>query len=382
MPEILAAHEFGKVFAFLRARGWSVGAISGRTGIDEYRIREYIKGNRQIEKHRLIERIADGLEIDRRLCRIADFSNGDRSVDLLGSAVEDGAGELRDLLSQANSLDHAGLHLLAEQTNHIRRVDRGFGAHASDPQIRGHLDTLQAMRSFSLLPTNRQRLADLFCDAAALAGWVALDLGDVTAAWRHHEAAKDAGHETGSVVALTHALAQQAYVLLDIGNATQAVQLSEYALTVADRTVPPVLMSWLHAVVGEMRGIVGDEKLSKDAFDQAARLLPGDPLDPSVPYIMLDEFHLARWRGAAFARLGDEAAIDEMHFALTGMDATWVRARAQLHVDLAHALVAARHEDQALRQLEQATKLAVSIRSQRQKHRARHLELQLKQSGR
>ncbi|WP_433827728.1 hypothetical protein ACQP2E_37840 [Actinoplanes sp. CA-015351] len=34
LSEILARHEFGKVFAFLRARGWSVGAISARTGID------------------------------------------------------------------------------------------------------------------------------------------------------------------------------------------------------------------------------------------------------------------------------------------------------------------------------------------------------------
>ncbi|NUR96219.1 MAG: helix-turn-helix transcriptional regulator, partial [Kribbellaceae bacterium] len=328
MPEILAAHEFGKVFAFLRARGWSLAAITARTGIDEYRIREYIRGNRKIEKHRLIERIADGLEIDRRLCRVADFSNEDEHGDTR-SPLHRGADELRDLLAQANSLDQDGLRLLAEQTNHVRKVDRGFGADASDRQIRAHLDTLLALRSFSLLPANRQRLADLFCDAAALAGWVALDLGDLTAAWRHHEAAKDAGRETGSAVALTHALAQQAYVLLDIGNAAQAVQLSEYALSLAYGAVPPVLMAWLYAVVGEMQGIVGEERLSKSAFDQAANLLPADPVDPSVPYIMLNEFHLARWRGAGFARLGDEAAIDEMHYALTGMDATWTRAKAQ-----------------------------------------------------
>lgn len=379
MPEILAAHEFGKVFAFLRARGWSVGAISTRTGVDEFRIREYIKGARQIEKHKLIERIADGLEIDRRLCRVGDFSNEVVSINP-SPAVDDGAMELQDLLTQANSLDQTGLLLLADQTNQIRKVDRGFGAQAADLQLRGHLDTLLTLRSFSLLPANREMLADLFCDAAALAGWVALDMGDVTTAWRHHEAAKDAGRETGSVIALTHALAQQAYVLLDIGNATQAVQLAEYALVLANGTVPPVLMAWLQAVVGEMHAIVGEDRLSKNAFDQAARLLPDHPSDPSVPYIMLDEFHLARWRGAALARLGDEAAIDEMHFALTGMDSSWVRAKAQLHVDLAHSLVAARHEDQAIRQVENAKALAVRIGSRRQKRRAHDLELVLKQS--
>jgi tetratricopeptide (TPR) repeat protein len=376
LPEILAAHEFGKVFAFLRARGWSVGAISTRTGIEEFRIREYIKGDRRIEKHRLIERIAEGLEIDPRLCRVGDLSANDPLVE---QPTASAAAELQDLLVHANSLGETGLQLLADQTNQIRRVDRVFGAQASDLQLRGHLDTLQTLRSFCLVPAQRERLADLFCDAAALAGWVALDLGDVTAAWKHHESAKDAGRETGSVVALTHALAQQAYVLLDIGNLPQAVDLSQYALSLADRSVPPVLLSWLHAVVGEMHAIVGQEGPSNDAFDKAARVLPDHPIDPSVPYIMLDQFHLARWRGAASARLGDETAIDQMYFALTGMDQSWVRAKAQLHVDLAFSLAAARHEDQALKQLDEAKKLAAKVGSRRQKQRARELELTLNQ---
>jgi hypothetical protein len=60
MTEILAARDFGKVFAFLRQRGWSVGALSAATQIDEYRVREIIKGKRQIALYEVIERVVLG----------------------------------------------------------------------------------------------------------------------------------------------------------------------------------------------------------------------------------------------------------------------------------------------------------------------------------
>ncbi|MBT8228170.1 MAG: hypothetical protein HKP61_18500 [Dactylosporangium sp.] len=244
------------------------------------------------------------------------------------------------------------------------------------------MQTLRGLRSFSLAPATRERLADLFCDAAALAGWVALDLGDVAQAWRHHEAAKDAGRETGSVVALTHALAQQAYVLVEVGRTTDARQLAEYAVETGGRHIPPVLAAWLQAVVGEVAAISGDVNGSNRSFESAARILPVDPTDPAVPYIMLDEFQLARWRGTASARLGDEAAISELHYALTGMDSSFVRAKAQLHVELAHSLITARHQDEALRQVAQAKALAVRVGSLRQRRRVRDLELLLHHTGR
>src|SRR6266542_1300560 len=172
MSEILAARDFGKVFAFLRQRGWSVGALSAATQIDEYRIREIIKGKRQIAVYEVIERVVVGLRIER---------------------------PLRDWLDRARVVDGEAVATLAEQTDHIRRIDRALGAHAAQGQLLGHLETLRSLRSFSTVPSMRERLAELICDAAALAGWVELDLGDVAHAWLHLEEAKDAGRETGSV---------------------------------------------------------------------------------------------------------------------------------------------------------------------------------------
>jgi tetratricopeptide (TPR) repeat protein len=378
MTDILAARDFGKVFAFLRHRGWSVGALSAATQIDEYRVREIIKGKRQIVAYGVIERVVLGLGIERHLCGIGV---GPVVAGHDDPGVDQGVGELWDWLDRARVVDAGTLFTLVEQTDHIRRIDRALGAHAAQPQLLGHLETLRSLRSFSTVPSMRERLADLICDAAALAGWIALDLGDVARAWRCHEEAKDAGREAGSVTALAHALAQQAYVLLEAGRHNEARQLAEHAVGVAGRAVPAVLAAWLQGVAAEIAATSGDLSACRRYFDHAARRLPADAADPSVPYIVLDEYHLARWRGSAFARVGDDLAIAQLQYALAGIDPSFVRARAQLHVELAHAFLAGDEVDEARREVAEARSLALRVGSARQRRRVGNLELQLHQAG-
>jgi hypothetical protein len=369
MRDILAARDFGAVFAFLRARGWSVGALSQAVGIDEYPIREIIKGNREVGRYDVIERIVVGLGIDRHLCGIGTGPAGDVSVD--------GWDEFGQMLGRAKAVDGDVLDLLAEQTDHIRRVDRMLGADAAAAQLEPHMAALMSLRAFSIRPVIRQRLAALICDASALAGWVALDRGEVAAAWHYHEAAKDAGRETGSTTALAHALAQQAYVLHDAGRTAEAGELAGYALETAGTAVPPLLIAWLTAVVGELAALVGDGDACRRAFDTAVRLLPAESVNGDLPFIMLDAFHLARWQGTAFARLGDPAAIAQLEYALDGMDTTFVRARAQLHIELSRSLHTAGDVAGARTQVGRARELAGVVCSVRQQRRIRQLELVL-----
>jgi hypothetical protein len=168
---------------------------------------------------------------------------------------------------------------------------------------------------------------------------------------------------------------------VEIGRTAEARQLAEYAVSVAGKAVPPVLAAWLQAVSGEVAAIEGAGAASHRFFDLASGLLPADAADPAVPYVLLDEYHLARWRGTAAARLGDEAAIQELGFALTGMDPTFVRAKAQLHVELAHSLITAKHRDQALVHVGEANALALRVGSLRQRRRVRQLQLVLDQAA-
>jgi transcriptional regulator with XRE-family HTH domain len=288
--------------------------------------------------------------------------------------VDEAAEELRGRLLNAAAVDERTVALLAAQADTIREVDRRLGARAAAQQMQGHLAALDLLRSFTVAAGQRELLADLYADAAALAGWQCLDLGDLRASWRHYEAARSAGREGRSPTALVHAMAEQAYVLAELDEMTSAVELAEYARSIAGTAVPPLLLSWLWAVQGELYAASGDAGACRRAFERAERFLPAEAHNPELPYIALNDVHLARWRGSAFARLGEAVAIEELRRALAGLDTSFSRARAGLHVDLAHALVAADRRTEAAEQLREARVLAIRVGSARQRRRIRRVE--------
>jgi DNA-binding XRE family transcriptional regulator len=287
---------------------------------------------------------------------------------------DDAAEELRERLLNAAAVDARAIALLGSQANRIREVDRMLGARAAEAQMRGHLEALDLLHRFTVRANQREALADLYADAAALAGWQCLDLGDLSGSWRHHEAARNTGREGRSLAALAHAMAQQAYVLVELSELASAMQLAEYSRSVAGSAAPPLLLSWLWAVQAELYAASGNAVACGQAFEIAERLLPSEAHDPELPYIVLSEVHLVRWRGNAFAQLGDKAAIGDLQTALYGLDSSFTRAKAGLHVDLAWALAAADRCAGARAELHEAKTLATRVGSARQRRRVLHLE--------
>ncbi|MBV9142424.1 MAG: hypothetical protein JO115_16195, partial [Pseudonocardiales bacterium] len=131
-----------------------------------------------------------------------------------------------------------------------------------------------------------------------LAGWQALDLGDITEAWRHYGHSRSSAEQANSVPHKSHAAAGQAIVLREAGATGDAVDLLDATCRQAEPASPPVLRSWLAATHGETLATHGNRTASLRAFDTAAELLPCDTTDER-PYVALASVHLARWRGQA-----------------------------------------------------------------------------------
>ena len=104
------------------------------------------------------------------------------------------------------------------------------------------------------------------------------------------------------------------------------------------------------------------------ALDLAARQLR-QPAAEHLPYLALNDAHLARWRGNCLVQFGDPATITDLNTALAGMDGTFARAEAGLRCDLATALHATGERDQARQHLARATELAKLTGSARQRRR-------------
>ena len=209
-----------------------------------------------------------------------------------------------------------------------------------------------------------------------LAGWQALDLGDVPGSWQHYEHSRSAAAQSDSVPHEVHAAAEQAFVLIDARATRDAVELLDGARGRADASSPRVLRAWLAAAHGEALAAHGDQTASLRAFDQAAELLSDGPADER-PYVALDPVHLARWRGHALSRFGHPDAITVLTDALNRLDRSFVRAEAALRIDLATALAAGGNQNKASEHARRAHTLAAELGSIRQRRRLQTLAASL-----
>ncbi|MDX8052855.1 tetratricopeptide repeat protein [Lentzea sp. BCCO 10_0798] len=311
------------------------------------------------------------------------YGRSNEELGLPTELINQSAEELRDRLVVARSIDPATLDLFQQQVQTLRNSDKRFGAVIVLDQLNSLVQQIEEYCTFSVSTRHRERLAAILTDARTLAGWTALDRGSQLDAWKYHEDAKISAREADSPYLLAHAAAQQAVILLDIGEADAAVELLEFARDVAENRAPSLLRTWLAAAHGEGLAAAGRRSESLQAFDEANSLLPANPVDPEMPFLLLNDGHLARWRGSALVRLGDQDAINQLEAASRDLDTSnqsAVRGQTGMYVDLAFAYAAAGDGRGAQDYAQKARQLAARIKSDRQAKRLAGLEFPLPKS--
>ncbi|GIH11807.1 hypothetical protein Rhe02_98740 [Rhizocola hellebori] len=276
-------------------------------------------------------------------------------------------------LSAASKVDVTTVALLEQQTEVLRGLDRRLGAMHLLKQTQQHVVQLSDLLAFSMRGETRRLLGIATAEAAALAGWQALDLGDTAESWKLHEVAKSAARDAGNAAVLAHVSAQQAYALLDAEKTAEAVECMRAARRQAQGQVPALLESWLWAAEAEALAALGDAKAARHALDQAASKLQAEAPNADMPFIFLDATHLGRWRGHCLARLGAAEAVEELTASLDRMDSSFARAVAGLRTDLAMAHAVRGEHDEARHQAGLALELANQTASNRQRKRLSRL---------
>jgi tetratricopeptide (TPR) repeat protein len=309
-----------------------------------------------------------GLPIYRRLFREI-YGRTNEELGFPPDLEDDEVDELRARVAAAKNVDPEIVDRFRRQVDDARHVDSRFGGITVLDQLRANIKQIEDLLEHSTNYGQRQALATVLGDAATLAGWQALDRAAIRQSWDLHEKAKKAAHEAGSPMMLAHAIAQQAFILIDIGEIDAAVEQLAHARKIGANTVPPLLQSWLAAAHGEGLAALGQRDDSLRAFDAASTVLPNDPVDVALPFLFLGDAHLDRWRGNVLSRLGDPEAIDQLTDALPRLPSNFTRARAAMLVDLAFAFAAAGDRDQALSYSRQARRLASQVKSDRQLRR-------------
>lgn len=288
------------------------------------------------------------------------------------SAREDDDAAFISMLDRgAYAADHELVAALEGHTDSLRVLDRRLGGDRVQQQAETHFQMIEDMVRAAPFGAARANLAAAGAEAAALAGWQALDQGRAGQAWKLHDRARRMALESGDAAVIAHVTAQQAYALIDAGRPAQAVERMAHARRTAGPRVPGVLAAWLCAAEAEARAATGDVAGTSRLLEQAERELTADEL----PYVVLDAVHLARWRGNCLARLGDGQAVADLESALQGLAPDFNRARAGLLVDLATAYTVRGAADEAAHYAQQAAAVASQFGSQRQLARLKRLSV-------
>ena len=302
---------------------------------------------------RLLERIF-GVDIEQLLS----------APNLEGTDAE-GEIELRDRLRSSAKVDETTLALLQDQLTATRRLDRQLGAPVAYGEVLAKIKQVTPLLHHSLRASRREKLAEHLCELSALAGWQALDMGRLTEAWQHHERGKAAAKESSNPEFEAHVTAEQAFVLIDLGEESEAVQLIAGVRQTSGRRCDRLMQAWLAAAHGEALAAVWQRSESLNAFDQASTLLPEQCDINDGPYLALNSAHLARWHGHALSRVDAPEAVYILTSALEQLDPTFIRAETALRIDLTAALISENELEQASHHFHHARELATEIGSKR-----------------
>ena len=377
-PDVCRAldqRDMGELFRILRFTAKVPQTrVATATGMSQGRISNIARHVNRVKELSVFTTIADGLNMPEHARIRLGIAAGQPTTNANpGPAPSRDAlsepGELLRQIASARNIDTSIIEVLQEETNTVRLLDRRLGAPAVAAKLEAHITHLDTTLRHSLHPDRRQQLAAVLADAAALAGWQAIDMRRLPAAWSHFETATAAAREADDHCLLAFAAGEQAYVLLDLGQPAEALAKVRAVYDQTHSAIPGQMRGWLRAAEGEMAAATRQHGDCHRALDLAATEISHGPGGQELPYLALDTTHLARWRGNCLVHFGDPSTITDLTTALAGMDATFTRAEAGLRCDLAAALYVTGERDEARRHLARATELAQLTGSARQRRR-------------
>jgi transcriptional regulator with XRE-family HTH domain len=246
---------------------------------------------------------------------------------------------LRAALSAAAAVDEGALDLWREQLGVATRLDDELGATGAGELVRALVERLDETVRHTVAPSRRAAVAAVLARAAALAGMQELDRGRPDLAWQRYDRARTAAGEADLPDAAADAVAGQALVLVDVGQAAAAIAL----LDAAEPTLPRAARRRVAGARAAAAAALGDAAGARRAISAASEHVPADAVDPAVALELAD---LDRWHGHALTVLGDPSAVHPLRRALAAPTRS-VRHRAAVLADLALALAPARPDDAA-----------------------------------
>ncbi|MEJ3745556.1 helix-turn-helix domain-containing protein [Actinomycetes bacterium KLBMP 9797] len=313
---LLAKHDIGAVFRFLKTRGWSRAAIAAATGLSETRVRAVAQGKQQIASYDVLARIAAGLNIERGLLGLAYLDNaGDVVRSSPTQQGEDGFASLpasgpadrnvsdrqparpataddkrRSLLSAVALLVATSGFLGGAEPTRTRRLgasdvarldailalyrsmDSEVGSGALWPEVAHLAESASALLDpsrYSCANSLKPRLLASVAATRQLAGWMAFDSGRHSDAQRHLLVAERTAVSSGDMLLAAHVRYAQARQFQHLHHHRDAIDTVRLAHDHMGTAATPAISARLYGTEATSLAALGDARTAQAMLTRA-----------------------------------------------------------------------------------------------------------------
>jgi tetratricopeptide (TPR) repeat protein len=358
MEDACKRRDLGGVIRILNKYGVTQGQIANLTGRSQGRISEYKSGKRVPTAKHTFEEFADGLGMPGTLRRHLGLSSsggkggaqvvsdgvqiptdtfdlqlfaeaiGKRGEPLkrrellamvaqLGTqsalAQSEAWEKVAFALSRPSAIDEAVVREMEARAAGFHRLEEMLPAHTIFKGLAAHLNEVGTILNGTATDPKdelRRRLIVVAGESSVLAGWIATDLGNISAARNFYDTAEKASREAGDPAIVACAFGYRSYIPSGKGNHGRARALLATALQHLPRDTSPGTTSWLAARHAEESAALGETEAALRSWDEAREAFNiADPEEDRVWTRFLDQDRFDSFHISTYAQIGrlDEA---------------------------------------------------------------------------
>lgn len=289
----------------------------------------------------------------------------------------DASEQLRYALNLPEVATAEAVNLVVEGNAYLFALESHTPARIMLPKVSQHVRDIAVMLSGTRQKSLRRRLIVAGGQSAALAGWLAFDLGDVTTAHRYWDSALTAAHHAADGPLLACILTHLSYSAAERGDPSAAFQLAHTAISHASNY--PRAQAWMAVCAAQQAAQLGDARAAlaelKLALNLVNELAPAALQDDAEPwYRFVDRAYIWAMAANVYGRLGGtESAHASAVRALESLSSAQTKTRALVLAEAAHAFTRAGDTNRATRLATEATALADKLESTLTQKRVRGL---------
>lgn len=265
-------------------------------------------------------------------------------------------------LAQSPSLDDAALDQLQAITTNYWQLRANMASRELMAGVLGHLRTVTDLVGTSGGTAQRIRLCGIAGEIALIAGQMAFDTNDHTAARGYYRAAAEAASEANNTSLYAVALARSSFTYLETGDAARALALVKKASATPIPGEDTIIRGWISAIRAETHSILRDDVACQIALDGAESQLQQGANNDRY-WTGFSTSRLADYRGVCYVRLEQpKHALDILSTSLAQLTPQAERRHARILADMATAQAQLGEVEEACRLAGEALTVAQRVR--------------------